>query len=327
MNALADARVVLILGGGNALGAFAAGAYCALHDRGVLPHWVIGASAGAVNGAVIAGNPPEDRVQKLRSLWGVAKGSPPIWPANWLETMRRTAAASAVIVGGYPPMFVPRLPIEWDGGRDGHPGLYDTAALAKTIASAADFDCLNRGETRFTATAVDLESGEDRAFDTRDQKLTPDHIRASAALPPIFPPVTIDGRTYVDAGVSANLPLDPFLQEQASGPTLALGIDLLPLASPPPTSVGELASRAQDLLFAAQSRRSLARWEAAYRGREDASITLVHLRYTAQEHEVAGKAFDFSAETLSDRWASGADRMHAVLDSIANGRIALGRRG
>ena len=61
--------VALVLSGGNALGAYHAGAYEALHRAGWLPDWVVGASAGAVNGALICGAPPEERVARLRAFW------------------------------------------------------------------------------------------------------------------------------------------------------------------------------------------------------------------------------------------------------------------
>ena len=62
--------VALAISGGNALGAYAAGAYQALHDRGFLPHVVSGASIGAVTGGLIVGNPPERRIENSANSGG-----------------------------------------------------------------------------------------------------------------------------------------------------------------------------------------------------------------------------------------------------------------
>lgn len=60
------------LSGGNALGAFQAGALDALIGLGLDVRAVSGASIGALNGAIIAGNPPEQRLGKLREFWAEA---------------------------------------------------------------------------------------------------------------------------------------------------------------------------------------------------------------------------------------------------------------
>src|SRR5262245_2414336 len=62
-------QAALVLQGGGALGAFQAGVYEALAEKGYLPTWITGISIGAINGAIIAGNPPERRVDRLREFW------------------------------------------------------------------------------------------------------------------------------------------------------------------------------------------------------------------------------------------------------------------
>src|SRR5437879_7351505 len=62
-------QVVLVLQGGGALGSYQAGVYQALHEAGLEPDWVSGVSIGAINGAIIAGNPPALRLQRLRTFW------------------------------------------------------------------------------------------------------------------------------------------------------------------------------------------------------------------------------------------------------------------
>src|ERR1700757_3538387 len=62
-------RVALVLQGGGALGAYQAGVYEALAESGIRPNWIAGISIGAINAAIIAGNPPDSRVDRLREFW------------------------------------------------------------------------------------------------------------------------------------------------------------------------------------------------------------------------------------------------------------------
>ncbi|HVF93532.1 MAG TPA: patatin-like phospholipase family protein [Sphingomonas sp.] len=326
-------HVALVLGGGNALGAYQAGAYAALHRHGLPIHRIVGASAGAINGALIAGNAPEDRLARLAGLWQPAPG--PV-PASWMpqsaDTARRSLAATWALTTGRTGIFRPRGTALWQAmvGAD-HPGMYDTSELEATLRASIDVDRLNAGDIAYAATAVDLESGEDVVFDTAEMVVTPTHVRASSALPPAFPPIEIEGRWYVDAGLSANLPLDPILAAPRPGTTLCIAIDLLPLASPRPQSLGEVTERTQDLIFAAQSRRTLARWQAVAAaqgiGPDTPSVHVVHLQYAAQEREISGKAFDFSPETAHERWAAGEHAMTGLLDALDRGSIAIGIPG
>lgn len=62
----------LVLAGGNALGAFQAGVYEALEESGLQSDWIVGTSIGAVNGALIAGNPEGRRLEALHAFWSMA---------------------------------------------------------------------------------------------------------------------------------------------------------------------------------------------------------------------------------------------------------------
>lgn len=324
-----DFDLILVLGGGNALGAFQGGIYQALHAAGLEPDWVVGASIGAINGALIAGSPVAGRLAALQAFWRptpVGTGlDMPLFPAA-MEVARRTAAVTWTLGAGRPGIFGPLLSslVPWT---DDRPALFETDQLAATLTRSIDFDLLNEGPCRFTATAVDLASGEDVAFDSRERRIDATHIRASAALPVTFPPVEVDGRLMVDAGLSANLPLDPALAEPPSRPTLVIAVDLLPLAQPIPTTLGEMAGRMQDLTFAAQSRRTLARWSAAYAGRQDMSIALVRVAYDEQSIEVAGKALDFSGPTIAHRWSAGLEKGRRVIAALEAGAFGIGDAG
>ncbi len=327
-----DFDLVLVLSGGNALGAFEAGVYEALHEHGLQPDWIIGASIGAINGALIIGSAPDRRIETLRAFWQPEhlRGELPFpWRGPWLgafETSRRTHAVGWAATLGRPGIFGPMLSAvtAWT---DSPPSIFETSQLAATLEKLVDFDRLNAGPCRYTATAVDLETGADVLFDSAATKIGSDHVRASAALPVAFPPIEIDGRWCVDGGLSANLPLNPVLGDPPPRPTLCVAVDLLPLHGQRPTTLGEATSRMQDLIFAAQSRRTIERWQAAHAGRKDFALSLVRLPYTDQADEVAGKALDFSGKTIEQRWAAGRRAGISVMAAIKKGTLLIGIAG
>jgi NTE family protein len=295
-------QVALVLGGGNALGAYQAGGYQALHERGVRIDRVDGASTGAVNGAIICGSAPDQRVARLADYWGLgvtpAGPSPAPWWGAMGEDFRRSVAAMTTIAFGQPQIFAPRPPA-FQHGDDA--SLYDTVPMATTLARLVDFERLNSGTLRYTATAVDLESGEIVTFDTA--------VRTVAAEQPA-------------------LDLDPLLSDPGDTPLLCIALDLLPLRQPRPRTLGEAAGRMQDLMFASQSARTIAGWQALYAARSaPASVTLLHLSYDRQEAEVAGKSFDFSPRSVRARWEAGHADVTAALDRIDDGQIETGRPG
>lgn len=322
--------VVLVLSGGNALGAFEAGIYEALHQRDLLPDWVIGTSIGAINGALIVGSAPERRVDTLRGFWRPdgfgLEAAGAAWFAPQLEVARRTAAVGWTLAAGRPGVFGPLLSslMPWT---DDRPSMFETDQLVATLEGLVDFARLNDGACRYTTTAVDLTSGEDVTFDTRDQTVDARHIRASAALPVAFPPVEVDGRWLVDGGLSANLPLDPLLAAPPARPTLCIAADLLPLGQPLPRTLGEAASRMQDLTFAAQSRRTIARWQAVHADDPAVSVALARVAYVDQRAEVAGKAFDFSGPTIARRWAAGRAAGELLANRVDADPALIGRPG
>ncbi|MEG3088324.1 patatin-like phospholipase family protein [Sphingomonas sp. PB4P5] len=322
-----------MLGGGNALGSYQAGVYQALQERGMDPEWVVGTSAGAINGALIVGNRAANRQDRLAEFWRPDSGQ---GDSSWwspFETLRRSAAAIGAMTLGRPGVFGPIGPLGswWDlDPVAAAPSLFDSKPLALSLQRLVDFELLNAGTARYTAGAVDLQTGEDVFFDSADLKITTDHIRASAALLPTFPPIRIGDRVFVDGGLSNNLPLDPVLGDRPSDSVLCIAVDLLPLAAAAPNTLGEAMSRAQDLMFAAQSRRTIERWHNAYLhdpAFAAASVTLVRLSYANQDKEVAGKAMDFSSTSVRYRWSAGYADAGAMLDRIERGQIPTERQG
>lgn len=307
--------LALVLSGGNALGAFQAGAWCALKDHGLPPDWVAGASVGAVNGAIIAGNQPDRTKAALEMLWRPASVSSS-FDLQPLEEPRRMQSAVASLTFRQPRLFSPRaLYGLWlNPSSDPEPSsLYDALPLEATLRQLVDFDRINLGDTRFFATAVDIETGEDVVFDSAATAITPEHIRASAALLPVYPPVEIGGRLLGDAGISINLPLDSVMAQPQDKPLLCIAIDLLPLLAQRPKTIGEIFTRAQDLMFATQCRRAIAAWQALFAQRskqgDSASVTLLYLAYADQSDEVSLKTFDFSPESAARLWQAGFDTL------------------
>ena len=104
-------RTALVLSGGNALGAYAAGAYEALHQAGYAPDLVSGASIGAVTAAILAGNAPEDRIGRLREFWHEAADRSAWWLGSQRgrgrDVLNKLHAMQASTVGR-PRLFVPR---------------------------------------------------------------------------------------------------------------------------------------------------------------------------------------------------------------------------
>lgn len=317
-----------MLSGGSALGAYQAGVYEALHGAGLRPDFISGGSAGAINGALIAGNAPDERVARLRDYW--RPSSIAAADDGAVDDWRRTLAVQTAMIAGRADTFTQRglLGLGWPF-EEAAPSVLDTGTLGAAMERLVDFERLNGGTPRFSVAAVDLETGEDVIFDTVRDRFRPDHIRASAALLPAFPPVEIDGRLLADAGISANLPLDVVLRDLADERLLVIAVDLLPLAGLRPRTVTEAASRLQDLNFATQSRRAIDFWRRIFAerlacaGKPVPTVTLVHLIYADQHREVVGKAFDFSPATLRDRWDKGARDATAMLAMLRDGSIGV----
>jgi NTE family protein len=113
----------LLLQGGGALGAYQAGVYQALAEADLHPDWVAGISIGAINSAIIAGNPPEERVAKLRTFWeGITTNPLFDWTAaadqftpkgNIARSFFNQMSAAWALVGGAPGFFTLRQPGPW----------------------------------------------------------------------------------------------------------------------------------------------------------------------------------------------------------------------
>ena len=254
--------LALVFAGGNAVGSYHAGVYETLHARGHRPGWVVGASIGAVTAAIIAGNAPEDRVAKLGQFWEEATLGAGPSPTALLKPRQVYNGLHALLAlaWGRPNIFRHRLPGLWSAlpWMPDDVALFDNAPLLRTLTRLVDFERLNRGDTRLTVACVDIESGEEVYFDSAREAIRPEHILASTALPPAFPPVEIDGRVLCDAGYTNNLPLDPVFATEPERDLLCIASDLFSPRAPRPKSLDAVLERANDLIFASAPRRTIA---------------------------------------------------------------------
>jgi NTE family protein len=329
-------RVALVLGGGNALGAYLAGAYERLHEQGVRPERIVGASIGAVTGAILAGNPPERRLERLQAFWAeavqhTARAAPAGLRGRQVHNGAHAALAAAL---GRPSIFGHRYPGLWSilPGMPGDVALYDHSPLRRTLERLVDFDRLNRAdEVRFTLAATDLETGEDVYFDNMRHEIGPEHVLASAALAPLFPPVEIGGRLLCDPGYANNLPLDPVFDPVPDRDLVCIAVDLFGLRSPRPATLDAVLERAQDIVFASAGRRRVEGLRREYALRQELQsdgprVRLVHLAYQAADHELAAKTLDYSPSSIRDRWAAGRRDMASGLALLEGATAGDGRR-
>lgn len=262
-------RIALLLQGGGALGSYQAGVYQALAEAGLHPDCVAGISIGAINSALIAGNPPERRVDSLRAFWEAITAPPAALPSlfasmlagthwnsdlahGWLNQMR----AFATLAGGAPGFFSPRpLPpfLSPTGGQAAQ-SFYDVGPLRATLERLVDFDRINAGPMRFSVGAVNVRSGNFVYFDTTTHVIGPEHVMASGALPPGFPAVEIDGEQYWDGGLISNTPLQWVLENKPRQDTLAFQVDLWSATGEFPEDLVSQDLRLKDIRFSSRTR-------------------------------------------------------------------------
>lgn len=259
---------VLVLQGGGALGAYQAGVYEAMAQAGLQPDWVAGISIGALNAAIIAGNPPERRVERLHGFWDTIC-KPPWFPApmaalfdglKWPLPLRHglsDLAASRALIEGQAGFFRPRTPSPLLPGRrdPATTSWYDTSPLRGTLERLVDFDRINDPRAmRVSVGAVNVRNGNFAYFDNTEGKLRAEHFMASGALPPGFPAVEIDGEFYWDGGMVSNTPLYKVLTEQSRQDALIFQVDLWSAQGEVPGDLGNVATRSKDIQFSSRTR-------------------------------------------------------------------------
>jgi NTE family protein len=330
-----DKKIGLVLQGGGALGSYQAGVYEALSTSEYLPDWVAGISIGAINAAIIAGNAPDKRVDHLRAFWDEVTAPTELWPAppeGPMAHWQQNASALASILFGQPGFFAPRAPQDYFS-----PGklvsFYDTGALRRTLERLVDFDRINdHRNTRLSVGAVNVRTGYFAYFDSEKTKIGPEHVMASGALPPGFPPVEIDGELYWDGGLFSNTPLQYMVDYHPRRSRLVFQVDVFQAHGFVPANLDQVNEREKDIRFSSRTRMiteglrerhnvrhiinelhkllppEIAATPEAKRLYEQGCVTemdIATLVYRPAEPQGAAKDFEFSRATMLARWEEG----------------------
>ena len=247
-------QVVLVFQGGGALGAYQLGVYQALHEAGIEPAWVIGTSIGAINGAIIAGNPPAERLPRLEAFWQLMERQAPALPGlPWLDN---ALSYAQTLFAGIPGFFAPNpfgaLAPHWPVGVD-RAAYYDTEPLRETLAGLVDFELLNSRQTRLTVGAVKVGSGAMHYFDSRSKTLGVEHVMASGALPPAFPAVRVDGEAYWDGGIFSNTPIEVVFDDRPRRDSVVFAVNMWHASGAEPASILQAMARQKDIQFASRA--------------------------------------------------------------------------
>jgi NTE family protein len=332
-------RIALVLQGGGALGAYQAGVYQALHESDLCPDWIVGTSIGAINAAIIAGNRPTQRLARLREFWNLISFGDLIDmnqvsdPARKLNT---SLAIAHALISGVPGFFSPRMPSLFPTGAPVPPEMasfYDTSELADTLKAIVDLNFLNGPNAiRLSVNALKVTTGELMSFDSRNRRLRIDHIMASGALPPGFPPVRIDGDLYWDGGMFSNTPLETVLDDEPRQDTLCFMVDLWSPTGPEPCTLDEVQTREKDVTYASRSKMHIQEYLRLHDLRRlvramyeqippelrtpeerhalsvvgaDTTLHIVRLVYAGRDWNMASKDINFSKGSIDWRWQQG----------------------
>jgi NTE family protein len=343
----AKAQRVLVLQGGGALGSYQAGAYQALCHCGFEPDWIAGISIGAVNAAIIAGNEPSKRVDRLKEFWETVSSPVPFVPitrGDGERSLFNETSAALVATFGARGFFAPRVPPApmWPIGSAEAQSYYDTSPLRRTLERLVDFDRINDLETRLSVGAVGVTSGNFRYFDNVEFKrlgkqIGPEHIMASGALPPGFPSIVIDGEHYWDGGLASNTPLDFVLDTETANDLMIFQVDLFSARGPLPKTMLEAAEREKDIRFSSRTRMNTDKNRQLHNARKairdlidklpeglkqepsvkllceaarESTVTVVHLIYKSKNYESNSKDYDFSRVAMVEHWEAGVRDVH-----------------
>jgi NTE family protein len=247
--------------------------------------------------------------------------------------MNQSSAAMALF-GGAPGFFMPRIMGSWfaPAGSVGAISYYETTQLRSTLERLVDFDRINSGAIRFTVGAVNVRSGNLVCFDTETHRIGPDHVMASGALPPGFPPVEIEGEQYWDGGLVSNTPLEWIVESAPRQDTLAFQVDLWSARGDFPRDLAEVETRRKEIIYSSRTRASTSSFKRMQRMRaaaaklsadmpahvrnspemevlqpmlEHKAYNIVQLIYRAKTYEGHSKDYEFSRRSMEEHWRAG----------------------
>jgi NTE family protein len=343
-------RIALVLQGGGALGAYQGGVYQALAEANLHPDWVAGISIGAINSALIAGNPPEKRVERLWEFWETVSTPPtgiPYFPRVRLEdeyahTIVNQLRSLSILLFGVPGFFKPRQPppFVYPLLSPAAMSYYDIAPLKATLERLVDFDLLNAGAIRFSVGTVNVRSGNFVYFDNATHRIGPHHVMASGSLPSGFPATEIEGEFYWDGGLVSNTPLQWLLDSRPRQDTLVFQLDLWSAHGELPRSLIEVELRQKDIRFSSRTRAATDQFKKMQMARRAAAklleklpkdlqqspevgmlaeladekvYNIIELIYRAKNYEGCSKDYEFSRRTMREHWKAGYnDAVHTL---------------
>jgi NTE family protein len=330
-------RIALILQGGGALGAYQAGVYQALHEAGVEPDWVTGVSIGAINSAIIAGNRPERRLERLRTFWERITERK-IWSytpdGDVFRKVRNATSSWMTIVQGQPGFFAPRQPSPWFSlpGAQSATSYYDNAPLLETLDDLVDFSLINSKAVRFAVGAVNVLNGNFIYFDNEHEEIGPEHVLASGALPPALPMVKIGTDHFWDGGIVSNTPLQHLLDQEDNLNSLVFQVDLFSARGVLPRDIQDVMARHKDIMYSSRTRyntdvyRRIHTWKTRLSKALDKvpeerltdeerqlkaelaelpEITILQIIYQQKAYEGHAKDYEFSGTSMREHWQSG----------------------
>jgi len=175
-------RTAFVLAGGGSLGAVEVGMLEALIEAGVTADLVVGASAGAVNGAFFAGRPDAAGVRALRAIWQGLRGRD-VFPFSPLGSLLGVLAI-----------------------RD---HLVDPGPLGRLLAKHLSYRALEDASVPLHVVATDVLSGREVVLSHGPAVPA---VLASAAIPGVFPPVQIGDAHLFDGGIASNTPIAAALE-------------------------------------------------------------------------------------------------------------------
>jgi NTE family protein len=222
---------------------------------------------------------------------------------------------------------------------------YDTAALRGTLERLIDFDRINHDRgTRLSVGAVNVRTGYFAYFDSEKTKILPEHVMASGALPPGFPPVEIDGELYWDGGLFSNTPLQYMVDYNPRRSRLIFQVDVFHAHGFVPTNLDEVNEREKDIRYSSRTRivtealrerhnvrhvinelhkllpPDIAATPEAKRLYEHGCVTemdIALLIYRPNEPQGGAKDFEFSRSTMETRWQAGLADARTTLEAAS----------
>jgi NTE family protein len=217
---------------------------------------------------------------------------------------------------------------------------YSTLPLKQTLERLVDFDRINARQTRLSLGAVNVQTGNFTYFDNKKQKIGPEHIMASGAIPPGFAPIEIDGEFYWDGGLVSNTPIQYVLDQETQRDLLICQVDLFSSRGDMPKTMMAAAEREKDIRYSSRTRmntdmslkehqvkaalrrlldklpadlRDIPEYRELEEYTKENAVTVVHFINRRRKSHSNVKDYEFSRSTMLEHWAAGREDAEASL--------------